>query len=173
MDDTEFREQIVALLPRMRRFAYTLTSNREDADDLVQAACERALSRKHQWQPGSSLASWVFRIIYTQRIDATRSQRSCKVHLPLEDRTLKTAGSRNREKMEAGIMLRQVFESMARLSESDRAVLGLVCIEGLSYKESAATLGIAVGTVMSRLSRARQRLHKLVHAKEAQTLERL
>ena len=69
----EFGDQLVVLLPRLRRFAYTLTSHREDADDLVQAACERALSRQHQWQAGTRLDSWIFRIIHTLRIDQTRS----------------------------------------------------------------------------------------------------
>lgn len=164
-DERHFREQVVALLPRMRRFAYTLTSTREDADDLVQAACERALSRSDQWRPGSRLDSWMFRIIYTQRIDATRLQRSRKVHVPLDDSALQLAGGNSKNKIEAGIMLQRVFQAMGELSERDRAVLALVCIEGLSYKDSAATLGIALGTVMSRLSRARKRLYELVNAK--------
>ncbi|MBW2096394.1 MAG: hypothetical protein JRI80_16075 [Deltaproteobacteria bacterium] len=63
MHSNEYHDQIVALLPRLRRFALSLTSNKEDADDLVQAACERALSRQHQWQPGTRLDSWLFRII--------------------------------------------------------------------------------------------------------------
>lgn len=165
-NDNNFRDQIVALLPRMRRFAYTLTSNREDADDLVQAACERALSRRHQWRPGSRLDSWMFRIIHTQRIDMTRSKRSRSVHVPLEERSFGSTGANGKNKIEASIMLRQVLQAMGQLSESDRAVLALVCIEGLSYKDSAATLGVPMGTVMSRLARARQKLHKLVYSKD-------
>lgn len=161
-----FRNDIVALLPRMRRFAYTLTSNREDADDLVQAACERALKRRHQWQPGSRLDSWLFRIIYTQRIDMTRSQRVRNVHIPLEEGTFRSTGSNGASKIEATIMLRQVLKAMEQMSEDDRAVLALVCIEGLSYKEGAAVLAVPVGTLMSRLSRARQKLHGLVYSKE-------
>lgn len=166
MDNTPFSSQIAALLPRMRRFAYTLTSNREDADDLVQAACERALRREHQWQPGSRLDSWLFRIIYTQRIDNTRLLRSRRLHEPLEEKTFQPEVNHDKEKIEANIMLRKVFRAMGQLPENDRAVLGLVCIEGLSYKDSAATLGIATGTVMSRLSRARKRLHTLVDKNE-------
>ncbi len=76
---------MVALLPRLRRYAYTLTSSREDADDLVQAACERALSRRHQWQTGTRLDSWMFRIIYTIRVDGIRSLQSRGVHVILEE----------------------------------------------------------------------------------------
>ncbi len=165
-NDDYFRDQMVALLPRMRRFAYTLTSNKEDADDLVQAACERALSRRHQWRPGSRLDSWMFRIIHTQRIDMTRSKRSRSVHVPLEERMFKSNGTGGKNKMESSIMLRQVLQAMEQLSEIDRAVLALVCIEGQSYKESAATLGLPMGTVMSRLARARKRLHELVNSKD-------
>ncbi|MBC2744845.1 MAG: sigma-70 family RNA polymerase sigma factor [Desulfosarcina sp.] len=170
-NDNNFRNQIVALLPRMRRFAYTLTSNREDADDLVQAACERALSRRNQWEPGSRLDSWMFRIIHTQRIDMTRSQRSRSVHVPLEEITHRPTGANGKNKIEASIMLRQVLQAMEQLSESDRVVLALVCIEGLSYKDSAATLEVPIGTVMSRLARARHRLHELVNSKDTPVYE--
>ncbi len=166
-----FRDQMVALLPRMRRFAYTLTSSREDADDLVQAACERALSRRHQWRPGSRLDSWMFRIIYTQRIDMTRSQWSRREHVPLEERTFRSTGANGENKIEASIMLRQVLKAMEQLSESDRAVLALVCIEGLSYKDGAATLAVTMGTLMSRLARARHRLHELVYSKNTLVYE--
>ena len=169
--DADFRDQIVALLPRLRRFAFTLTSNRQDADDLVQAACERALSRQHQWRPGSRLDSWMFRILYTRRIDMTRSGRSRNVHAPLEEETIPLAGANPKNQIEANTLLRQVIQSMDRLSANDRAVLALVCIEGFSYKESAETLEVPVGTVMSRLARARRRLGELVNPQEARLHE--
>lgn len=160
--DLTFRNQLVDLLPRMRRFAYTLTSNMEDADDLVQAACERALNRRHQWRQGTRLDHWLFRIIYTQRVDMTRSQRSRHVHVEFEEKA-NMGVIKSDSRIEANIMLRQVMQAMKQLPESDRVILALICIEGFSYKESAATLKLPLGTVMSRLARARRRLHELVH----------
>lgn len=96
----------------------------------------------------------------------TRSKRSRSVHVPLEERSFGSTGANGKNKIEASIMLRQVLQAMGQLSESDRAVLALVCIEGLSYKDSAATLGVPMGTVMSRLARARHRLHELVYSKD-------
>ena len=164
-----FHAQMVALIPRMRRFAYALTSNREEADDLVQTACERALNRKHQWRPGTRLDSWMFRIIYTQRIDMTRSQRVRKAYIHLEDKMLRGNTTTTNNEVESRIMLRQVLRAMENLSEKDRAVLSLVCIEGLSYKDSASTIGVPVGTVMSRLARARRRLHEAVYGNNINT----
>ena len=96
----------------------------------------------------------------------TRSKRSRSVHVPLEKRTLRSTDANSKNKIEASIMLRQVLQAMEQLSESDRVVLALICIEGLSYKDSAATLGVPIGTVMSRLARARHRLHELVYSKD-------
>jgi RNA polymerase sigma-70 factor (ECF subfamily) len=164
-NDNDFRNQIVALLPRMRRFAYTLTSNIEDADDLVQTACERALSRRHQWQPGTRLDKWIFRIIYTKRIDMTRLKRSRSIHVSLDERSCISNSDGGNNKIEANIMLGEVLQAMGQLSDRDRAVLALVCIEGQSYKDSASILDVPIGTVMSRLARARKRLYDLVYNK--------
>ena len=96
----------------------------------------------------------------------TRSQRVRNVHIPLEEGTFRSTGSNGASKIEATIMLRQVLKAMEQMSEDDRAVLALICIEGLSYKDGAAVLAIPIGTLMSRLSRARQKLHGLVHGKD-------
>lgn len=101
----------------------------------------------------------------------TRSQRSRSMHVPLEERTLRSTGANCKNKIEASIMLRQVLQAMGQLSENDRVVLALVCIEGLSYNDSAATLGVPMGTVMSRLARARHRLHELVYSKDTLVYE--
>ena len=170
-NSNDFRGQMVALLPRMRRFAYALTSNMEDADDLVQAACERGLSRQHQWQPGTRLDHWVFRIMYTIKIDKTRLLRSRKVHIPLEEENFRMDGANDKQDLESKLMLQRVLQTMDQLSESDRMILALVCIDGLSYKDAAATLEVPTGTVMSRLARARHRLHELVYRKDALVFE--
>ncbi len=161
---SDFENQLVALLPRLRRFAYVLTSNKDEADELVQAACERALSRRHQWQDGTRLDSWMFRIISTIRIDSTRSKRSTSSHIPIDKEYSGSDNSNSAHGCEARVLLHQVLAAMNRLSDIDRAILALVCIEGLSYKDASKILEIPIGTVMSRLARARKRLHQLVYA---------
>lgn len=159
-----FRTQMIDLLPRLRRFAYTLTSNRFDADDLVQAACERALARKKQFKVGTRMDSWMFRIIHTLRIDASRSSRSRTPHSSFnEEYDSRGAANSERNKIEAKMMLDNVTQAMAQLSENDRVVMALVCVDGMSYKETAETLDVPMGTVMSRLARARIKLNTLVH----------
>ncbi len=163
--EQEFRNELVALLPRLRRFAWSITSDKAEADDLVQAACERALSHMHQWRPGSRLDSWLFRIIYNLMIDETRRSYRKKVHMPIDEEHLPTAQSDSTKTIEARVQLKEVMEAMKKLNPQERALLSLVCIEGMSYKEAADTLGIPIGTVMSRLARARQKLYKMVKAK--------
>lgn len=153
---------IVALLPRLRRFAWTLTTSRDDGDDLVQAACLKALGALDQYQPGTRLDSWLMRILYTSWIDGGRS----RVRRPTDVDTeaveaLSDAGLGARV-AESRLELTEVRRAMARLAPEQRAVLGLVAIEGLSYREAAEALGVPVGTVMSRLGRARARLSAMM-----------
>ncbi len=159
-----FRQQMVALLPRLRRFAYSLTSNQSDADDLVQAACERALGRQSQFEIGTRMDSWMFRIIHTLRIDAARSMRSRTSHASFNEE-YDSGGTvdGSHTQMEAKLMLDNVRQAMKQLPEKDQMVLALVCVDGQSYKEAAATLEVPVGTVMSRLARARIKLNTLLH----------
>ena len=161
-----FRQQMIDLLPRLRRFAYTLTSNRFDADDLVQAACERALGRKEQFKIGTRMDSWIFRIIYTLRVDAARSKRSRTPHSIFNEEYGAGSVANGSIRMEAKLMLDNVMQAMEQLSESDQMVLALVCVDGLSYREAAETLDVPIGTVMSRLARARIKLNTLVHGNE-------
>jgi RNA polymerase sigma-70 factor, ECF subfamily len=151
------RAQIVSLLPRLRRFARGLTPDSHLADDLVQAACLKALERWHQWQPGTSLASWLFRIVQNTWIDEFRS-RARQATDPDEDALLELPGEDGRAVVERRSELRAVRQAMAALPEEQRAVLLLVTVDGLSYQEAADALGVPMGTVMSRLARARARL---------------
>lgn len=162
----DVRQQIIALLPRLRRFALGLTGSRDDADDLVQAACERALSRLHQWQPDTRLDSWMFRIVKTIWIDQWRTNRARGEHVDL-DSIEPPAGSNGRHVTEARNTLEVVCRAMERLPDEQRLVLTLVSVDGLSYEEAAAVLEVPVGTVMSRLARARRRLYELVENKPA------
>ncbi len=162
----DVRQQIIALLPRLRRFALGLTGSRDDADDLVQAACERALSRLHQWQPDTRLDSWMFRIVKTIWIDQWRANRARGEHVDLDSIEPPT-GSNGRHVTEARNTLEVVCRAMERLPDEQRLVLTLVSVDGLSYEEAAAVLEVPVGTVMSRLARARRRLYELVENKPA------
>ena len=153
----EVKRQLVALLPRLRRFAYGLTGSMDDGDDLVQAACVRALSSLDQWQPGTRLDSWMFRIIQNLRIDAYRAKRG-HGHKEDLDNAAEIAGEDGRRTVEAALTLDRVRGIVAELPEDQRAVLMLVAVEGLSYHEAAEVLSVPIGTVTSRLARARQRI---------------
>ncbi len=163
--DPAIQAELVALLPRLRRFARGLAGAPDQADDLVQAACERALTRIHQWTPGTRLDSWMFRIIQTIWLDQKRAQRvrtgegRVDADSPLVEPELTVDGVRE---MDAQITYDAVRRAMAQLPEEQRAVIMLVCVEGQSYKEAADTLSIPIGTIMSRLSRARSALARLL-----------
>jgi len=152
--DGEFRKQLAALLPRLSRFGMMLTRNRHDADDLLQMACERALNRLDQWQPDTRLDSWMFRIMQTVWINELRSRKVRERHAQEEQRQGEPADS-GEKRAEARIMLRGVAEAVLELPEELRVVLILVCVEGLTYREAAEAAAIPIGTVMSRLARAR------------------
>lgn len=156
MTDT-FRHDLVALIPRLRRFARSLVGNAQDADDLVQAACEKALRNAAQFQPGSRMDSWMYRIIQTLWLDDRRRAQTRGTLVDPDDAHLSDGGMAARLPQDR-LMLAQVRSAMADLPEAQRVVLALVAIEGLSYKDAAAVLDVPVGTVMSRLSRAREAL---------------
>jgi RNA polymerase sigma factor (sigma-70 family) len=150
----DVRTQIAALLPRLRRFGRTLAHTREDADDLVQMAVEKALTRTDQWTPGTRLDSWMFRIMQTTWIDEVRArERRGQTFLPEE------AGEHvGHSPHDAQADAMAVRTAVARLGDDQRAVVGLVLVEGMAYQEAAAVLGIPVGTLTSRLARAREAL---------------
>lgn len=158
----DVRQELVALLPRLRRFAYSLTGSMDDANDLVQAACERALTRLDQFQPGTRLDSWMFRIVQTVWIDMTRyAGRRRKVN---DEEALERVphDARIHESVEARADLAIVRRTVADMPEDQRAVLALVVMDGMSYQEAATTLQVPIGTIMSRLSRARRKLAEAV-----------
>jgi len=148
------REQIVGHLPRLRRFARTLARTPHDADDLVQIAVERALLRIDQWRPGSNLLSWLFGIIRNAWIDEARSRgRRDRMFAPEE-----AAENVGTPTTDAEITIWSVQTALEYLPEEQRAAIGLVLIEGFSYKEAAEVLGIPIGTLTSRLARGREAL---------------
>ncbi|WP_409267284.1 RNA polymerase sigma factor [Massilia sp. BHUDP2] len=150
--------EIAALLPRMRRFARSLTYHREDADDLVQIAMERALGRSEQYTPGTRLDSWLFRIIKNAWIDEVRSRaRRDELFAPEE------AGEQVGDDFAQAHQQRLAIQKAVNLlSEEHRLVVGLVLVDGLGYKEAAEVLEIPVGTLTSRLARARDALQQIL-----------
>ena len=154
----ELREGIAALLPRLRRFGRTLARNTEDADDLVQIAVERALTHTEQWRPGTRLDSWIFRIMQNAWIDETRARERRSQTFVAEDAAENIGTSTNDAQMDAIA----VHKAVAQLSDDQRVVVGLVLVEGFSYQEAADVLDIPVGTLTSRLARARDALQALL-----------
>lgn len=147
--------QLIAFLPNLRRFAISLTGSRDLADDLVQAACERALQNAGSFTPGTRFDAWMFRILRNLWIDHLRRGRTAGVHEDIEERH-DIAGLSGQQVTEARLTLKSVAEAVALLPGEQREVLLLVCVEDLSYRETAELLDIPIGTVMSRLSRARK-----------------
>jgi len=156
---------LAALLPRLRRFARSITFHREDADDLVQVAVERALGRSEQFTEGTRLDSWMFRIVKNAWIDEVRSRvRRDQVFAPEEEG--EQVGD---DSAEAHQQRLAVQKAMSLLSEEHRLVVGLVLVDGMSYKDAADALEIPIGTLTSRLARAREALQKLL-SDEARTV---
>ncbi len=153
-----FHTELAALLPRLRRFARTIAWHREDADDLVQTALERALARSEQWQPGTRLDSWMFRIIKNAWVDEVRGRiRRDRVLAPEE--AGEHVGDGSAEAQQQRIAIEQ---AIAMLSDDHRVVIGLVLVDGLPYKEAAEILELPMGTLTSRLVRAREALQALL-----------
>jgi RNA polymerase sigma-70 factor (ECF subfamily) len=156
-----FENALVALLPRLRRFAHGLARSPADADDLTQATIERALRSKDQWQAGTRLDSWAYRIMRNLWVDTARARaRRAKVEAPAEDAG--ELGSDPREGMDAAIDLARMMAAMARLPDEQREIVALILIEGFGYRETAEMLGLPIGTVSSRLVRGRTALLQLV-----------
>lgn len=153
----EFANNLVQLVPRLRRFALGLCGNRDDADDLVQAACERALKNEDAFAVGSRMDSWMYRIVQNLWLDNRRRAKVRGAAVDPVEAGLDDAGIGAR-KAEDRMLLAQVFGEMNRLPEGQRLVLTLVAVEGLSYREVSELLDIPMGTVTSRLVRARATL---------------
>ena len=145
------------MLPRLRRFAYSLTGDLDRADDLVQETCVRALTAKGQWQAGTRLDSWMYRIAQNSWFDQTRARKVRGETVDI-DAAAEIAGIDGRDVIEHRQTLSAVSSKLAELPRDQQLLVGLVCLDGLSYKEAAAALDLPIGTVMSRLARARAAL---------------
>ncbi|HEX6860054.1 MAG TPA: sigma-70 family RNA polymerase sigma factor [Caulobacteraceae bacterium] len=147
-----FDQEIVALLPRLRRLARVLTRDASAADDLVQIAVERALTRRDQWRPGTRLDAWVMRIMKNAWIDETRSRSRWGKVVEPDDAGLSVAADGDHTDAMA------ISQAMAQLPDEQRIAVALVLVDGLSYGEAAEVLEIPPGTLNSRLVRGRMAL---------------
>ena len=161
----ELKRDIITLLPRLRRFARTLTRSAQEADDLVQEACLKALSHPDQWDDTQPLDRWLFRILRNTWFSELRKRqvRLGQGHVPAEEAAELVEMSTGEASAVAGDLQRQI----AALPADLRSVLLLVSVEGYSYAEASELIEVPVGTVMSRIHRARKSLAKRIAAEEA------
>ncbi len=157
--DEGIRKEMIAVLPQLRRFAYGLTGSIPDGDDLVQATCERAIANLDKWEIGTRLDSWMYRIAQNLHRNALRdsASRARKLQALGDELEHSTDGRREQENRAT---LQAVRRFVERLPEDQRTIMLLVCVEGRSYKDVAAITGMPIGTVTSRLGRARAALRE-------------
>jgi RNA polymerase sigma-70 factor (ECF subfamily) len=157
----EFEHLLAEHWPRLRRFAFALSRDRADADDLVQGTVERAMRSAGHWQAGTRFDSWLFRIARNHWIDTVRSRgRHARRLAPAEEG--ESIGFDPRPATEAAIDLKRAMAAMARLPDEQREVVALILVDGLGYREAAEALGLPIGTVSSRLVRGRKALLELL-----------
>lgn len=161
-DVGDFHDQLTAVLPRLRIYALSLTRNRDSADDLVHDTVIKALAGRKSFQPGTNLAAWLFRI---QRNEFISGLRRLRPSVPV-DSTIAESLSHPAQQ-ESGIIMREFLTAFSKLAPTQREALLLAVVEGLPYETIAAHTGVSVGTVKSRISRARDRLEHLLIDGEA------
>jgi len=152
-----FESDLLALLPRLRRFAMSLSRNPADGDDLCQAALERALRSRSQWQEGTRLDSWMYRIMRNLWIDEVRARTRRDQTFAPEEQGMNVGDDGDR-RVELAVQLNDVDRAMAKLPPEQREAIALVLVEGFAYKEAAEILDIPMGTLTSRLVRGRAAL---------------
>jgi RNA polymerase sigma-70 factor (ECF subfamily) len=148
--------QVVAFIPRLRRYARALAGDRAAADDLVQDTLERALAKFHLWKRGTDLRAWLFTIMHNVYVNKLRARRELS---SLDDEALELPV---RAAHDSALEARDLERALGRLPAEQREVLLLVVLEDMTYEQAASTLEIPIGTVMSRLSRAREKLRALM-----------
>jgi RNA polymerase sigma-70 factor, ECF subfamily len=153
---SEFRRNLVELLPRLRRFALSLCGSSHEAEDLVQSAIERALRNQEKWRVGSRLDSWMFRIVQNLWLDEVSAHRRRTASIDL---IMDMPGEDGRTTLDARAQLAEVRMALQSLPTEHRVTLALIVVDGMSYQEAAATLGVPIGTIMSRISRGRALLN--------------
>lgn len=158
--DVSDTEQLIAeQIPKLRRYARALLSDPIRADDLVQEALLRGLSRSHLWQPGTDIRAWMFTILHNIHINNQRQRRTRSDYQELDDDQPEMATPPSQER---SLEIRDLARSLQLLPDPQRQVVLLVGLEGMNYKSVAAVLDVPIGTVMSRLHRGREALRRLM-----------
>ena len=153
-----FRDMLVALLPKMRAYATVLTRSRAAADDLLQQTAYRALRGEAQFELGTNFRAWMYRILKNEHLDSVRRSKSACISIDvLPEEFLAQSGTQ-----EETLFLGEVLRAVARLPRAKRELLALVAAAGLSYAEAAQVLNLSIGTVKSRMSRARADMNALL-----------
>ena len=161
----EIRAQIVGLLPRLRRFAVALAGTVADGDDLVQDTVERALKNLDQWEAGTRLDSWMFRIAKNRFIDIRRAAKRHEVlAAEASEKELENVSVDGQQIAEANLNFADLAGALQSLPVDQREAVALVLINGISYREAAEILAIPMGTLTSRIARARESLAKVLEA---------
>ncbi len=162
-------EELLSIqIPRLRRYARALTRDAHAADDLVQDCLERAWRKAHHWEPGTDLRAWLFTLMHNLHVNAVRRKSvdtEPMAHGDYRDPRPQTA--------DGALNLRDLEQGLAQLSPDQREVLLLVCLEEMSYEQVSSVVGAPIGTVMSRLHRARERLRAWMAAETKPALRRV
>src|SRR5215470_12719011 len=161
-DVQDFHDQLKAILPRLRIYALSLTRDRDAADDLVHDTVIKALTGRHSFQPGTNLAAWLFRIQRNEFISGLRRQRPS---VPVDTAIAESLSHPAHQ--DSGLIMREFVSAFSKLVPTQREALLLAVLEGLPYEVIAAHTGVSVGTVKSRISRARDTLERLLLEGEA------
>lgn len=168
MNVTFTDEELNDVLPALNRFAMSLTRNQEAAEDLVQDSIERALLKSHYYQPGTNFRSWIFTLCRRLFLNQIRKQKTQGVSVELDDSPQSKISAPPAQ--ESACEYREVMAHFDQLPTRDRDVISLIAIEGMKYTEAASQLNTPVGTIRSRLSRARNRLKEMTKTHEASNL---
>lgn len=150
-------EQVFEHIPRLRRYARALVGDRYAADDLVQDTLERAWNKFHLWRPGSDLRAWLFSIMHNVFVNQVRSKRN-EIERTMEEMPVVAVRATQSDSLE----IADVDRALRTLPAEQREVLLLIAVEGMTYEEASGALSIPIGTVMSRLSRGRERLRRVI-----------
>jgi RNA polymerase sigma factor (sigma-70 family) len=161
---------IEPVIPALRRYARTFVRGAADADDLVQDTLERAISRWHQRRSDSETRTWLFTILHNLAVNHLRRAARRGREVPLDDAGESDVAVPSTQ--EDALRRDEILGAVGQLPDDQRSVLLLVSIEDVTYAEAACILDIPIGTVMSRLARARERLQKLLEAQRKPTVDR-
>ena len=157
-----FDDMLLDHLPRLRAYAIMLTRDRSAAGDLLQETALRALRAQNQFQPGTNFAAWTYKILRNEHISSLRRSKRKFANIDaMPEELLSRNGAQ-----EAHVLSREVIRAMEQLHPDQREVLILVCASGMSYEEAAETIGCSIGTIKSRLWRARARMAALIMGSE-------